>query len=100
MVPFVVREGERRSKKRADGMTIAMTTRTRAYARCLLLGAVFVLGAEGAAYAEDTKEEESLDHHVIVGIGGATELELRERSFHAAGNVMVEWEAIENWLEP
>jgi hypothetical protein len=38
-------------------------------------------------------------HTIIVGVGGATELELADRSLHPGANLMVEWDAIENWLE-
>jgi hypothetical protein len=40
-----------------------------------------------------------VDHTIIVGVGGATELELADRSLHPGANLMVEWDAIENWLE-
>ena len=43
--------------------------------------------------------EESLDHTIIFGVGGDVELELDDGSVRAGGNVMVEWDAIEDWLE-
>ena len=36
---------------------------------------------------------------IILGVGGATEVELGDGSVHPGANVMVEWDAIENWLE-
>jgi hypothetical protein len=63
---------------------------------------VALLTLARAAAAGDTNPGDSadvLEHTVIVGVGGAVELELADRSLHAGGNVMVEWEAIEDWLE-
>ena len=48
---------------------------------------------------DSESSEESLDHTIIVGIGGAMELELGDGSLLAGGNVMVEWDAVEDWLE-
>jgi len=39
------------------------------------------------------------DHTIIVGVGGATEVELGDGSIHPGANLMVEWDAVENWLE-
>jgi hypothetical protein len=63
-----------------------------------IAGLALVIPAEGVAHAGD-EEEDPLDHTIIVGVGGAGELELGDGSIHSGGNVMVEWEAIENWLE-
>jgi hypothetical protein len=41
----------------------------------------------------------SFDHTIIVGVGGAIEAELGTGSVHPGVNGMVEWDAIENWLE-
>ena len=49
--------------------------------------------------AQDSQGDDKLDHTIIVGVGAATELELGDRSLHPGANVMVEWDAIENWLE-
>ena len=57
-----------------------------------------MLFAEGTAHAADDKELPS-EHTIIIGVGGATEYELGNGSFHSGANVMVEWDAIENWLE-
>jgi hypothetical protein len=57
-----------------------------------------VLSVEGAALAEDTKDG-TPDHTIILGVGGATELDLGDGSLHPGANIMVEWDAIENWLE-
>jgi hypothetical protein len=46
----------------------------------------------------DTREE-AIDHTIILGVGGAGELELGEGSFHPGANIFVEYEAIEKWLE-
>jgi hypothetical protein len=50
----------------------------------------------GAAAADDADDRE---HVVVVGVGGASELEVTGGSVHVGANVMVEWEAVENWLE-
>jgi hypothetical protein len=69
----------------------------------LSLGVVFALSPRLAAAAGDPNREpksaEAIEHTIVVGVGGAAELELGDRSLHPGVNVMVEWEAIENWLE-
>ncbi len=54
--------------------------------------------ATGTRGSEEITEEE-VEHTIIVGVGGATELELGDPSLHLGANIMVEWDAIENWLE-
>jgi hypothetical protein len=44
-------------------------------------------------------DAEHVEHTVIVGVGGAAEVELADGSVHPGANVMVEWDAIEDWLE-
>jgi hypothetical protein len=44
-------------------------------------------------------QTEELEHTVIVGVGGAAELELGNAGLHPGLNVFIEYEAIENWLE-
>ncbi len=51
-------------------------------------------GATSALRPDDANE-----HTIVVGVGGAGELELGDRSLHLGGNVMIEWDAIEDWLE-
>jgi hypothetical protein len=55
------------------------------------------------AFAEDvksgTEKDSDSEHTLVLGAGGAMELELLDGSLHLGANVMVEWEAIENWLE-
>jgi hypothetical protein len=41
----------------------------------------------------------STEHTVIVGVGAASEVELSDGSLHAGANVMLEWDAVEEWLE-
>jgi hypothetical protein len=62
-----------------------------------LVALAFILSA-GAARAADEKDDNT-EHTIIVGVGGATELELGDGSLHPGANIMVEWDAIENWLE-
>jgi hypothetical protein len=62
-----------------------------------LAALAFVASVEEIAHAED--QSETPEHTIILGIGGAAELELGDGSVHPGGNVMVEWDAIENWLE-
>ncbi len=71
--------------------------------RLALLGltCVGLLGG-GTALAEEKKSgynKEEADHSIVVGVGGAAELELADGSVHPGGNVFVEWVAIESWLE-
>jgi hypothetical protein len=44
-------------------------------------------------------ENDPAEHTIVLGAGGAGEVELKGGAFHAGVNVMVEWEAIENSLE-
>lgn len=55
----------------------------------------------GSAFAEEAEAPtaEAIDHTIIFGLGGAAELELGDGSVRPGGNVMVEWDIIENWLE-
>jgi hypothetical protein len=59
-----------------------------------------LLAATGARADEpDETGNDNTEHTVIVGVGGAGELELADGSFHPGVNVMFEWEAVEDWLE-
>src|SRR5579859_83144 len=59
-------------------------------------GAALVL--EAHADKPDAKSE-AFEHLVIVGAGGAIEVELSGGSVHGGGNLFIEVEALENWLE-
>ncbi|HEX8796101.1 MAG TPA: hypothetical protein VF765_34360 [Polyangiaceae bacterium] len=61
----------------------------------LVLGALVVASCPAAA----AQTRESIEHTFIVGVGGAGELELADGSIHPGANVMLEWDAIEDWLE-
>jgi hypothetical protein len=69
--------------------------------RVLLLAALIATTAAhlAAAAGEPEPEEEAIEHAIILGVGGAVEFELGDRSFHPGANVFAEYEAIENWLE-
>ena len=77
-------------------------TRACRQAAPLLAGTLFALFTR-SAYAEGKEANEhgadEIEHTIIVGVGGAAELELRDGSLHPGANLMVEWDAIENWLE-
>jgi hypothetical protein len=64
----------------------------------LALGALFAVFPP-SAFAEEVRVQDNLDHAIVVGVGGAAELELEDGSLHPGANIMVEWDAIENWLE-
>ncbi len=55
------------------------------------------------ALADDEEQRKDsgryIEHAIVVGAGGAAELELADGSLHAGANVMIEWDAIEDWLE-
>jgi hypothetical protein len=53
------------------------------------------VGWQGDAIAQD----DGVEHSIIVGFGGAAEVDLGDGAIHPGGNVMVEWDAIDNWLE-
>ena len=42
---------------------------------------------------------EGIEHTLVGGVGGAVEVELDEHSLQAGANLMLEWEAIQDWLE-
>jgi hypothetical protein len=54
-----------------------------------VLGAL-VIAVPRLALADPDKPDDKLDHTIIVGVGGAAELELGDGSFHPGVNVMVE----------
>jgi hypothetical protein len=59
-------------------------------------------GATDAAAArrpERAREEAEADRRFVIGLGGAFDLDLTERSFQAGGSAFVELGVIENWLE-
>jgi hypothetical protein len=41
--------------------------------------------------------QDDIDHKIIVGVGGAADLELGNGSVHSGASLMVEWDAIEDW---
>jgi hypothetical protein len=67
------------------------------------IAALSTLSASRTAHAEGLAEREahaeSIEHTVIIGVGGAAEVELGDGSIHPGGNLMIEWDAIEDWLE-
>jgi hypothetical protein len=77
-------------------------TRARRRAAPLLAGMLLALFTRRAhAEGKEAKEHggDQIERTIIVGVGGAAELELRDGSLHPGANLMVEWDAIENWLE-
>jgi hypothetical protein len=58
-----------------------------------------VLAANDARADGPDEKQENTEHTIIVGVGGAGEVELADGSFHPGANVMLEWDAIEDWLE-
>jgi hypothetical protein len=63
---------------------------------CLAVALVVALPA--AARADEGADEEA-SRTLIVGAGGAAEIELSGGALRGGANVFVEWEAIEEWLE-
>jgi hypothetical protein len=49
--------------------------------------------------AESQENSGDVEHTIVLGLGGAGELDLADGSLHPGANVMLEWDAIENWLE-
>jgi hypothetical protein len=49
--------------------------------------------AHGPSAAEDD------EHTLVLGLGGAGEVDLRERAFRPGAHAFVEWTAIRDWLE-
>jgi hypothetical protein len=80
---------------------VGLTDR-RSYGAALILGAfIAIVPNEGWAKGDDPGRpgDDRLDHTIVIGVGGAAELELGDGSLHPGANVMVEWDAVENWLE-
>ena len=65
----------------------------------LLTVAAQPTGARADGGKAGAQGSEGVEHTVIVGVVAAAELELRGGAVHPGGNVMVEWDVIENWLE-
>jgi hypothetical protein len=81
-----------------------MTIDRRAQAGTAALVAGLVSVCTRSLYAQNEGqrkdgEEQYVEHTVIVGVGGAAEFELADGSLHPGANLMIEWDAIENWLE-
>jgi hypothetical protein len=71
-----------------------------------LLTVVFLVGTSAAAAtarADDDghhdERREDREHTIVVGVGGAAEVELSGGEVHPGGSVMIEWEGIDDWLE-
>ena len=74
--------------------------REQGIALLVLLGVSCPASAFGAdPRSAGEGDAEGFDHTILLGIGGATEVELGDGSLQPGANVMVEWDAIENWLE-
>ena len=71
----------------------------RAAAAALVVAAWSTLALGEQRWLPTRDAETSLEHTIILGIGGAAELELGDGSLHPGASLMVEWEAIESWLE-
>lgn len=67
----------------------------------MVIGApdAFALEQSRSGVREVSAQADFLDHTVIVGAGGAAEMELGNAELHSGLNVFIEYEAIENWLE-
>ena len=65
----------------------------------MLAVAVIVAVISLSARSVFAGDEPYIEHTIILGVGGAAELELADGSLHPGANVMVEWDAIEDWLE-
>jgi hypothetical protein len=78
-----------------------MAARLRSTTRWVAMPAVAaaITAAVGDVRAEPAADADAIEHTVIVGVGGALEVEPGDGTAHAGTNVMVEWDAIEDWLE-
>jgi hypothetical protein len=79
------------------------TTKRRVAVRLSLLAMalISVCARRAAAETEGQRkdDEQHIEHTIVVGVGGAAELELADGALHPGANVMVEWDAVEDWLE-
>jgi hypothetical protein len=53
--------------------------------------------AADASTPPDAKEDE-IEHTIVIGVGGATELDLGDGAMRGGGTAFVEWSAIPDWL--
>ncbi|HEX7478409.1 MAG TPA: hypothetical protein VF331_11425 [Polyangiales bacterium] len=58
-----------------------------------------LLACSAARAESGGPKTEEVEHKFVVGVGAAAELELGDGSFHPGGNLMIEFEPIEDWLE-
>src|SRR5260370_13266518 len=86
---------ERRDANPARGYP----TRARRRAALLVAGALFTRIAFAEGNESKLRGADEIEHTIIVGVGGATELELHGGLLHPGANLMLEWDAVENWLE-
>lgn len=56
-----------------------------------------VLAEDGQG--QEKQGDDGIDHAIVVGIGGAIELEVVGGTAHPGANISVEWDAVEHWLE-
>jgi hypothetical protein len=82
--------------------------RNGAFVGVVLSGAVALATTEKPSRADDEgratgagagQGSEPAEHTFVVGVGGAGEIELAGGSQHPGVNAMLEWEAVEGWLE-
>jgi hypothetical protein len=71
----------------------------RSRALTLAIAIALATSFESKTYADEEGGRDRTEHTLVLGVGAAAELEVRDGSIHPGGNVMVEWDAIEDWLE-
>lgn len=55
--------------------------------------------SSSALASEPHSEDEDVDRTLVVGLGGAAEVEVADGTLCPGGNIFVEWDAVENGLE-
>jgi hypothetical protein len=65
----------------------------------LVGSSLFATSALAQSGSPAREPDEGTEHTLVLGVGGAVEAELGDRTVRAGPNVMVEWDAVEDWLE-
>jgi hypothetical protein len=83
--------------------TLAPKRKSMHRVMALVSSTLFISFSSQNVVAEDAKiheeSEGSLEHTIVVGFGGASELELRDGTLLPGAGAFVEWNAIDDWLE-
>lgn len=90
---YVQRVGDNHTLTHCAGWQLAITGRGSMHR---IIAFVLICIASAQARAEP---RELTDHTIVLGVGAAAEIGVHGSDASAGGNLMLEWEAIDGWLE-